>query len=233
MAFGDTKSRVKSFSKFAEMHHDDRFLFFTLPTSSRRLKATELEKEIDLCFGKEAEFEAQLSECFGETIEIVGLRLELPYDAETRTFHPHFHGIALCDANLNIEDFRDWMREHIVRRGLDSISCDTSLVDPEDVTRVVSYIFKPCKTAYKIAEAGHAEEFRIFVGNLSKRMVRTKGTYAAFKGKQSALPGGDRTGRASSKGYTDQESNGFHEDSSCKSNVLDGPGAPQNVLCGL
>lgn len=189
VAIRETKRHADNFCRFAASPAEEgkHFIFFTLATCERRLKTLELTAEIDTSFEKAKLFDAALVEKFGGGLTVIGLRLELPYDATSRTIHPHFHGLALCDDSLNIEDFRASLRQFVMNQGLNSSGCDASTVHTKDIRKVASYIFKPCLTAYTMAQAGHSEEFRFFVANLSKRLVRTKGPFATFIRKRAAV----------------------------------------------
>lgn len=239
VAVADTQKRVRNFTTFANQHPSDKFLFLTLPASLQRMKASELDEEIDLCFQREREFEQELFGKYGEAVQIAGLRLELPYDTESRTFHPHFHAIATWDEDLNIQDFETWLREFIVSAGFHSVSCEASLVDSENIEKVTSYIFKPCLSAYKIAKAGHSEEFRLYVGELKKRVARTRGAYAQFEKERKVAAKAERNDRRRRNSATDAEDDGLSERGErgrepCVEDLPHGvPNEPQNVLCGV
>lgn len=236
VAVADTQKRAMSFVKFAERNPDRKHLFLTLPASDRRLKAAELNDEIDRCFQKERQFEEALLERSGDAVQIACLRLELPYDAVTRTFYPHFHAIATCDEGLCIDDFQEWLREYIVDTGFRSVSCDASLVSQEHVGKVLRYIFKPCLSAYKMAQAGHSDEFRIFVGELKKRVSRNRGEYASFEKKRRAAAKAERTDcrpEDSATQTNDVASQDGQEQPRSEELPEGVPNEPQNVLCGV
>lgn len=241
VAIRETRKHAENFRNFAESQHMEgsRFLFFTLPVSNRRLKTFELVAEIDKSFEIERLFEALLVEGFGEAARVVGLRLELPYRVNTRTFHPHFHGLAVCDDDLSIEDFRASLREFVVSQGLNSCSCDASMVDPDDIGKLASYVFKPCLAAYAMAQATHTEEFQVFVANLKKRVVRTKGPFAEFVRQQREFSRTDQWVDARAAQETETES--FDQSGvgpeACEggsdASLHDSLGPPQNVICGV
>lgn len=172
-------------------------------------------------------------------MDVIGLRLELPYDAASRTIHPHFHGLALCDDSSNIEDFRASLRQFVINQGLNSSGCDASTVHTKDIRKVVSYIFKPCLTAYTMAQAGHAEEFKFFVANLSKRLVRTKGPFAAFIRKRTAAFQSPRIAPVRRPHESERQTRGQNSlgdeigELSRETNLLGKHGPPQNVLYGV
>ena len=236
VAIAETQKRAMSLSKFAEQDPDAKFLFLTLPASARRLKAAELHDEVDHCFQAERQFEEALLERCGDAVQIACLRLELPYDAATRTFHPHFHAIATCDDDLNIDEFQTWLRNYTMSTGLRSASCDASLVSQEHLGKVVRYVFKPCLSAYKMAQAGHADEFRIFVGDLKKRVSRNRGKYASFEKKRRATAKAERTGgrRKDSATQADDVASQDGQEQPRSGQLPEGvPNEPQNVLCGV
>lgn len=210
-----------------------------MPVSRRRLQTSELAAEIDKSFAKEKLFEAALVEKFGRGVAVVGLRLELPYDADTRTFHPHFHGIAVCDDDLSSEDFRTTLQEFIASLGLNCCGSDVKDVDPGDVEKVASYVFKPCLAAYAMAQARHAGEFQIFVGDLRKRLVRTKGSFAKFAREQRAATKSDqRTGAQAANEAEARKSEKRGVGTVARENCYDvavpaSARPPQNVLCGI
>lgn len=236
VAVADTRKRVRSFARYVDQHSCEKCLFLTLPASKHRVKVAELNGEIDLYFERVRQFEQALTEMFGDAVEIASLRLELPYDPESRTFHPHFHAIATWNEELNIEDFQTWLREYIIRAGFCSVSCEASVVDRCHVGRVVSYIFKPCLAAHKMAQAGHAEEFRLFVGEVKKRVSRTRGAFAAFEKKRKAASKAEKSNQCKARKNMHREKDGFDEEASepCIKKLPDGvPSEPQNILCGV
>jgi hypothetical protein len=241
VAIREARKYANNFRNFASSQHMEgcRFLFFTMPVVSCRLQITELAAEIDKSFEKEKLFEAALVEKFGCGVAVAGLRLELPYDANTRTFHPHFHGIAVCDNDLSCEDFRTTLKEFIVSLGLNSCGCDVKDVKRGDVEKVASYVFKPCLAAYAMAQASHAEEFQIFVGDLRKRLVRTKGGFARFAREQKAASKSDRRTGAQAANEAEamkSKKRGFGKvvSDSCYELVVPvSARSPQNVLCGV
>lgn len=186
VAIRETRKHADNFENFAKSQDMEgrSFLFFTLPVSNRRIRTFELAAEIDKSFEIERLFEAGLEEGFGEAMRVAGLRLELPYCVETKTLHPHFHGLIVCDDDVRIDDFLTLLRKFVVSQSLNSCSCDASIVDPDDIGKVASYVFKPCLAAYAMAHASHTEEFQLFVAGLKKRVVRTKGPFAEFMRQQ-------------------------------------------------
>lgn len=238
VAIRETMKHAANFRRFAasQIEEDYNYFFFTLPVSSSRIKVSELETEVDRAFAKEKQFEAEIAEEFGGTLEIVGIRLDLPYDASSRTVHPHFHGIAKSEGNICVGVFRDWLEEFTKSHGLNGNSCDLSKVEPEDLSKVVSYIFKPCLSAYSMAREGHAEEFRIFVGNLKKRLARTKGSFSAFNRKCNSAAKNPRGQREKAECEAELETDGQEKpnrERDCEANSLRSKRAPQNVLYGL
>ena len=241
VAIRETKRHAENFYRFAANHTEEgnQFLFFTMPTGKRRLKTLELTAGVDKSFEKAKLLDAALVEKFCGGLEVIGLRLELPYDADSRTFHPHFHGLALCDETLSIEDFRASLRHFIMSQGLNSSSCDASIVHTKDIRKVASYIFKPCLAAYTMAQAGHAEEFRFFVANLSKRLVRTKGQFAAFIRSRRPAFQSARTAPARHPHEADRQTcyqNKLEDqigEHSRETSIVCNQGPPQNVLYGV
>ncbi|WP_435230987.1 hypothetical protein ACMAZE_03960 [Pseudopelagicola sp. nBUS_20] len=182
VAFAETRRCVSSFNAFAKQYTGDNFLFSTLSATHRRLKTSELGDELDLCFKRQVKFEKELARKFGDAVQTVCVRLELPYDPQARTFHPHFHTIATWYNDKSFQVFKAWLLELLVSAGFNSISGKASLVDCEEVAHVVSHIFKTCLAAYKMAQAGHAEEFRLFVGELKKEYRGPRGHTLSSEG---------------------------------------------------